>query len=114
MYLGFRGVSLTGLPFSSALDFAPASSSSSKMEEDARSPRTRVGCCGFFLRNSSDNGFRGLVFNASLVSVQKSVRRWMLGLRKESNDFEVDRAVAIHQLVSIFAIQEPLIHTRPH
>lgn len=63
---GFLGSTFIGAEFGSAAlmsrrsGFLPASFSSSKMEEGARSPSTG-GCCGlgFFFRNSSVKGFAG-------------------------------------------------------
>lgn len=77
------GFLINGTPAATLVEpsgFGPASSSSSKIEEDARSPRMSCGVVGFFLRYSSVSGFLG----AALVSwvfflpkrFPKRKRRW--------------------------------------
>lgn len=103
MASGFRGSSrcASGAPMGPGppWGFGPASFSSSKMEDEARSPRTRGPCAGFFRRNSSVKVFFGAAALCSGVFLPNhhNVRRWVHGMRKVYGIWE-DATVARDQL----------------
>lgn len=92
MVFGFRWSGTPAFDLSPA-GFGPAVSSSSKMEDEARSPRTSDPPLegAFFLRYSSVSGFLGFGVESScccfpvphpIVLKSKNVRRWRYGRRK--------------------------------
>lgn len=84
------------------LGFGPANSSSSKMEDSARSPRVGATCCfGFFVRYSSLKGFVGTETGDSRFH-HRRVRLWIHGSRKLRGVWEeAVRALADDQLDSV-------------
>lgn len=98
MASGFRGSSrwVSGAPMGPGAEgLGPASFSSSKMEDGARSPRTRGPWVGFFRRNSSVKVFFGAAALSSVLFFPNHhiVRRWKRGMRK-LHGWEATREVA--------------------
>lgn len=95
MFAGFR-------IFEAFVDdgFGPAISSSSNMDDDARSPRTSLGLlAGFFLRYSSVKGFAGAlkVSGFFLPNPKRNVRRCTHGIVKVGVLDENVTATAVYQ-----------------